>query len=164
MTIWVSPRGVRRLEFGPLPKDAHADPPEAWPPGLRDAVDQVTAYFARERRDFDLPLDLDAATDFQREVYAELVKVPHGRITTYGELAEAMGRGVEVARAVGQAVGANPIPVVIPCHRVVAAEGRLGGFSGGLPAKVALLRVENVDVEGEWETARVHPEILRLDL
>lgn len=154
---------MRRLEFGPLPRDAHADPPEAWPPTLRSAVNQLQEYFARSRRTFDLPLDLDAVTSFQREVYAELITVPHGRVTTYGELAEAVGRA-ELARAVGQAVGANPIPIVIPCHRVVAAEGRLGGFSGGLATKAALLRIENVDVEGETESSRIHPEVLRLDL
>ena len=159
----MSPNGVRRLEFGPLPKDAHADPPEAWPATLKAAVTQVEEYLARKRRVFELPLDLDSATDFQKDVYAELVKVPHGRVTTYGELAESVGR-VELARAVGQAVGANPIPIVIPCHRVVAADSRLGGFSGGLPAKAALLRLENVDVEGETESSRIHPEVLRLDL
>lgn len=154
---------MRRIEFGPLPKDAHADPPESWHPPLRNAVTQLEEYLSKTRRDFDLALDLDGATDFQRQVYAELVKVPYGRVTTYGELAEAVGRA-ELARAVGQAVGANPVPIVIPCHRVVAAESRLGGFSGGLTAKVALLRIENVDVEGESETSRVHPEVLRLDL
>jgi O-6-methylguanine DNA methyltransferase len=126
-------------------------------------VQQLEEYFRRERHDFDLPLDLDAATDFQREVYTQLVKVPHGRVTTYGELAEAVGR-VELARAVGQAVGANPVPVVIPCHRVVAADGRLGGFSGGLGVKVALLAIENVHADGATEVSRIHPEELRLDL
>lgn len=154
---------MRRLEFGPLPKDAHADPTDSWPAVLRAAVSQVQEYFERKRRTFDLPLDLDSATDFQREVYAELVRIPHGRVVTYGELAEAVGRA-ELARAVGQAVGANPVPILIPCHRVVAAEGRLGGFTGGLGVKAALLRTENVDVEGETELSRIHPEVLRLEL
>jgi len=123
----------------------------------------VQEYFDRKRRTFDLPLDLDSATDFQREVYAELVRIPHGRVVTYGELAEAVGRA-ELARAVGQAVGANPVPILVPCHRVVAAEGRLGGFSGGLGVKAALLRTENVEVEGETELSRIHPEVLRLEL
>jgi methylated-DNA-[protein]-cysteine S-methyltransferase len=159
----VSPKGVRRLEFGPLPKDAHADPPETWPDALRSAVAQVEEYFARTRRVFDLPLDLEAVTAFQSDVYAELVRVPYGRVITYGSLAEAVGRP-ELARAVGQAVGANPVPILIPCHRVVAAEGRLGGFSGGLAVKAALLRTENVDVEGETESSRIRPEVLRLEL
>jgi len=159
----VSPKGVRRLEFGPLPKDAHADPPDAWPNVLRSAVTEVEEYFARARRVFDLPLDLEAITAFQSEVYAQLVRVPYGRVITYGSLAEAVGRP-ELARAVGQAVGANPVPILIPCHRVVAAEGRLGGFSGGLAVKAALLRTENVDVEGETESSRIRPEVLRLDL
>lgn len=159
----MSPKGVRRLEFGPLPKDAHADPPDAWPNVLRSAVTEVEEYFARARRVFDLPLDLEAITAFQSEVYAQLVRVPYGRVITYGSLAEAVGRP-ELARAVGQAVGANPVPILIPCHRVVAAEGRLGGFSGGLAVKAALLRTENVDVEGETESSRIRPEVLRLDL
>jgi O-6-methylguanine DNA methyltransferase len=163
MTVWVSDRGLRRIEFGPEPKDGHADPPETWPPLLRSAVEQLEEYFRRERRAFDIPLDLEAATEFQRDVYAHLVQVPHGRITTYGELAESVGRA-ELARAVGQAVGANPIPVVIPCHRVVAADGRLGGFSGGLDVKVALLAIENVHADGPSESSRIHPEVLRLDL
>lgn len=154
---------MRRLEFGPLPKDAHADPPEAWPDVLRAAVAQVREYFGQKRRSFDLPLDLETATDFQREVYAELARVPFGRVITYGDLAAAVGRG-ELARAVGQAVGANPVPILIPCHRVVAAEGRLGGFTGGLAVKAALLRTENVHVEGETEFSRIRPEVLRLDL
>lgn len=154
---------MRRIEFGPLPKDAHVDARETWPEALSAAVVQLEEYFAGARRTFDLPLDLEAATDFQREVYAKLVRVPFGRVTTYGDLAETVSRP-ELARAVGQAVGANPIPILIPCHRVVAAEGRLGGFSGGLAVKAALLRIENVDVEGETETSRIRPEVLRLDL
>lgn len=154
---------MRRVEFGPLPKDAHVDPPESWSPTLTAAVEQLREYFGRSRTVFDVPLDLATATDFQRDVYARLLRIAYGRVTTYGELAESVDRA-ELARAVGQAVGANPIPIFIPCHRVVAADSRLGGFSGGLPAKAALLRLENVEVEGETEVSRVHPEVLRLDL
>lgn len=163
ITVWVSASGVRRVEFGDLPTDAHVGSADAWPPLLARAVTQLREYFAGSRRVFDVPLDLEAVTDFQRDVYAELLKVPHGRLTTYGALAEAIGR-TELARAVGQAVGANPIPIIIPCHRVVAAESRLGGFSGGLAAKVALLAVENVHADGARESSRVYPEVLRLDL
>jgi methylated-DNA-[protein]-cysteine S-methyltransferase len=151
------------VEFGPLPKGAHTDDPDDWPPMLGQVVEQLEEYFERRRTTFDLALDLEAATEFQRGVYAELIKVTYGHVVTYGELAEAVDRP-ELARAVGQAVGSNPIPIVIPCHRVVAADSRLGGFSGGLPAKVALLAVENVEVEGATESSRVHPDVLRLDL
>jgi methylated-DNA-[protein]-cysteine S-methyltransferase len=163
VTVWVSPEGLRRVEFGPLPPEDHTDPPGARPPLLARAVTQVEEYLAGERTAFDLPLDLGVATDFQRAVYGKLVQVPHGRLTTYGALARSLGRP-GAAQAVGQAVGANPIPIVIPCHRVVAADGKLGGYSGGLPVKVALLAVENVEVDGATPTSRVHPEVLRLDL
>jgi len=146
-----------------MPQGHHVDPPEAWPPRLARAVKQLREYLTRERETFDLTLDLEGVTDFQNEVYTQLLAVAHGQIVTYGDLARQVGRP-ELARAVGQAVGANPVPIIIPCHRVVAADGRLGGFSGGLPAKVGLLRVEGIEVDGESPTSRVHPEVLRLDL
>jgi len=163
LTVWVSDAGVRRIEFGPLPRDAHADPPESWPPLLRQAVGQLEEYFRGERAAFDLPLDLPPVSDFQREIYQALARVPLGRVVSYGALAAEVGRP-DLARAVGQAVGANPLPIVIPCHRVVASDGRLTGFGGGLPAKVALLRLERVEVDGERPTSRVRPEVLRLEL
>ncbi len=131
VTVWVSGTGLRRIEFGPLPEHAHTDPPEAWPELLEIAVTQLREYFARERNIFDLPLDLDAVTDFQRSVYDELLKVGYGRLTTYGDLANSVRRP-ELARAVGQAVGANPIPIVIPCEgprgrRVRDQSGSSGG-------------------------------------
>ncbi|HCO13639.1 MAG TPA: hypothetical protein DIT46_05615, partial [Gemmatimonadetes bacterium] len=81
----------------------------------------------------------------------------------YGEIARAVGKP-DQARAVGQAVGANPILIVVPCHRVIASDGRLTGFSGGLRRKVALLRMEGVEVEGASPNSRVHPEVIPLDL
>lgn len=124
---------------------------------------QLRDYFTKDRELFDLALDLQGITDFQHQVYAQLMAVEYGRVVTYGDLAKQVGRP-ELARAVGQAVGANPVPIVIPCHRVVASDGRLGGFSGGLPTKVALLRIEGVEVDGTEPSSRVHPEVLRLDL
>jgi len=103
------------------------------------------------------------ATNFQRQVYQRLLAVEYGHVISYGELARAVG-GPGLARAVGQAVGANPIPIVIPCHRVVGAGGRLTGFGGGLPAKIALLRLEGVDVDGNRPTSRVRPNVIPLDL
>ena len=124
---------------------------------------QLKEYMARERETFDLLLDLEGVSDFQNEVYTQLMAVQYGHVVTYGDLARQVGRP-ELARAVGQAVGANPVPIIIPCHRVVAADGKLGGFSGGLPNKVSLLRVEGIEVDGAKPTSRVHPEVLRLDL
>ncbi len=104
---------------------------------LDRAAAQLAAYFAGDPRRFDLPL-APVGTPFQHRVWKEMLAIPYGRTRTYGELARAVGG---VARAVGQACGANPIPILIPCHRVVAGAGRLGGFSGGLgrASKRALL-------------------------
>lgn len=162
VTVWVSEDGVRRIEFGPLPHEAHMDPESSWPPLLHETVRQLREYFRRERRTFELALDMEA-TDFQRAVYDELVKIQYGHVTSYGDVAAAVGRP-EMARAVGQAVGANPVPIVVPCHRVVASDGKLVGFGGGLPAKVALLRIEGVEVDGVRPSSKVRPEVLRLEL
>ncbi|MFN3763308.1 MAG: methylated-DNA--[protein]-cysteine S-methyltransferase, partial [Anaerolineae bacterium] len=91
---------------------------------------------------FDLPLDL-RGTPFQRRVWEELRRVPYGQTVAYGELARRVGRP-GAARAVGRAVGANPVPIIVPCHRVVGADGSLVGYGGGLEIKAALLRLEGV--------------------
>ena len=91
------------------------------------------------------PLDTSTGTDFQQEVWRELRKVKLGRSVTYGELAERVGKP-GAARAVGSACGANPIPVIIPCHRVLPTNGKLGGFSGGLEWKERLLKVEGIEL------------------
>jgi len=161
----VSAAGVRRIEFAPLPHGTETPvaTPENSAPFLTDTVEQLREYFAGQRTAFDLPLDTSTATAFQATVYEELLRVPYGHVITYGELARRVGRPGG-ARAVGQAVGANPIPIVIPCHRVVSGAGRLGGFSGGLPNKVVLLRLEGVEVDGATPTSRVHPEVIPLRL
>lgn len=125
---------------------------------------QLRDYLAKERRAFDLELDLSGVTsEFQRDVYDRLQEIEFGHVTSYGQIASDIGKP-DQARAVGQAVGANPIPIVIPCHRVVGADGRLTGFSGGLSVKVSLLKLEGVDVEGATATSRVRPEVIPLDL
>lgn len=162
--MWTSSEGVRRIEFGALPRDRHTDPPESWPPHLREAVEQLEEYFDKNRTHFDLTLDLSGVTsDFQREVYDRLQQVEYGHVTSYGQIAGDIGKP-DQARAVGQAVGANPVPIVIPCHRVVGSDLRLTGFSGGLAAKVELLKLEGVDVDGPTPNSRVHPEVIPLDL
>ena len=104
------------------------------------ATGQLGEYFARRRRTFDLPI-APAGSDFQQAVWREVLRIPYGETRSYGEIAARVG-GAAVARAVGLANGANPIPIVIPCHRVVGADGSLVGYGGGLPAKAALLRLE----------------------
>jgi methylated-DNA-[protein]-cysteine S-methyltransferase len=111
-----------------------------------------------------VPLDLGALTPFQLDTCRALAGIGFGKVTTYGALAEELGVGAAGARAIGQAVGANPVAVVIPCHRVIGSDHTLHGYSGGLPRKAWLLRHEGIVVDGEDEHARVHPEELRLEL
>lgn len=101
---------------------------------------QLTEYFDGNRKDFDLPL-APTGTEFQRQVLDELQKIPYGTTTTYGDVARRIGRPKAV-RAVGAANGRNPIPIIIPCHRVIGSTGDMTGFGGGLPTKEALLRLE----------------------
>jgi methylated-DNA-[protein]-cysteine S-methyltransferase len=101
---------------------------------------QLEEYFAGERREFDLPLAPEG-TPFERSVWDELRRIPFGETRSYGEIARAIGRP-SASRAVGRANGANPIPIVVPCHRVIGADGSLTGFGGGLEAKSRLLEIE----------------------
>jgi methylated-DNA-[protein]-cysteine S-methyltransferase len=102
---------------------------------------QLDEYFGNRRHEFDLDLDLRLSADFSRRVLEELAKVPYGETTTYGELAARAARP-RAARAVGTVMNRNPIPIVLPCHRVVGASGSLVGYGGGLERKEALLRLE----------------------
>jgi O-6-methylguanine DNA methyltransferase len=108
---------------------------------LQEARAQLTGYLAGTRRSFDLSLDLSRGTSFQRKVWQTLRRVSYGRLRSYQWVAVRVG-GRQYARAVGNAVGANPMPIVIPCHRIVTQDASLGGFSGGLPTKRRLLRLE----------------------
>lgn len=110
-------------------------------PRLREAQAQLIDYLAGRRQSFDLPLDLSRGTNFQQKVWRTLRGVSYGRLRSYQWVAIRVG-GRQYARAVGNAVGANPMPIVIPCHRIVAHDGSLGGFSGGLPTKRKLLSLE----------------------
>ncbi|WP_460460146.1 methylated-DNA--[protein]-cysteine S-methyltransferase [Angustibacter peucedani] len=110
-------------------------------PLFAEVADQLAQYFARERRVFDLPL-APPGSAFQQRVWAALREIPYGTTCSYGEVAAAIGLGPEASRAVGSANGSNPVPVVVPCHRVVGADGSLTGFGGGLPRKRFLLDLE----------------------
>ncbi|MBU1360170.1 MAG: methylated-DNA--[protein]-cysteine S-methyltransferase [Gammaproteobacteria bacterium] len=112
-------------------------------PVLRKAAAQLGDYFAGRRQHFDLPLDLSHGTDFQRSVWQALLAIAPGQTTSYGALSTAVGRPAAV-RAVGSAVGRNPISVIVPCHRVIGSDGSLTGYAGGLHRKTALLQLEGV--------------------
>lgn len=117
-----------------------------WPqvpshPVLLAAVRQLEDYFAGARTAFALPLDLQLGTPFQRDVWRALLAIPPGRTTSYGALGRTLGRP-QAARAVGAAVGRNPVSIVVPCHRVLGTAGALTGYAGGLERKIALLRLE----------------------
>ncbi|MEB3961675.1 methylated-DNA--[protein]-cysteine S-methyltransferase [Streptomyces kunmingensis] len=124
--------------FGTEPAEA----PDA--PLLAEARRQLAEYFTGRRRGFELPLDWSLITGFNREVLRELAAgVPYGAVVGYGELAARVGQP-RAAQAVGAAMGANPLPVVVPCHRVVERDGGIGGFGGGLETKRKLLALEGV--------------------
>lgn len=109
------------------------------------AVTQLEEYFAGTRTDFDVPVRL-SGTEFQRAVWSELSELPFGSVISYGEIGHATGRAT-AGRAVGGAVGANPIPIIVPCHRVLASNKRITGYSGGngIPTKVWLLDHEGIE-------------------
>ena len=111
------------------------------PTVLKETASQLEEYFAGERTEFDVPMELDG-TPFQKEVWAELSRIGYGETISYGELARRVGRP-RGPRAVGQANGHNPIPIIVPCHRVLAGNG-IGGYGGGLKVKRALLAIEGV--------------------
>jgi len=163
IAVWVTRHGIRRIgSVTPeMIEDGHWD--AGGHPTLSVALHQLNQYFDGKRKRFHLPLDFSGATKFQRGIYERLTEIPYGRIVSYGDIADEIGVA-GAARAVGQAVGANPLPIVVPCHRVVRSDGRLGGYSGGLRNKVALLAIEGVGVDGYQSRSRVHPELLQLPL
>ena len=109
-------------------------------PLLKEAARQLKSYFAGELKEFSLPLE-PSGTDFMKQVWAALCGIPYGKTATYGEIAEKVGRP-KAARAVGLANNRNPIPIFIPCHRVIGADGSLTGYAGGLDMKKKLLDLE----------------------
>jgi methylated-DNA-[protein]-cysteine S-methyltransferase len=115
------------------------------PARLDDVRRELDEYFAGRRRDFDLPIDWALASAFGRRVLHATAAIPFGQVSTYGAVAAEAGNP-KASRAAGRALGANPIPIVVPCHRVVGAGGRLTGYTGGLHRKVALLRLEGVEL------------------
>ena len=132
----------RRRSEPPLERWLRSHLTRAEPPVLHTALAQLREYFAGKRRQFDVPID-PAGTEFQQRVWDAVTAIPFGETTSYGKIAAALG-GSTVARAVGAAVGANPIPIIIPCHRVIGSDDSLTGYGGGLRMKIWLLRHEGV--------------------
>lgn len=116
---------------------------------LQEPIRQLRAYFAGKLEKFDLALSL-AGTPFQLDVWRRLCEIPYGETISYGELARRIGNS-KAARAVGLANGSNPIPIVIPCHRVIGSNGKLTGYGGGLPIKEKLLGLERRAATGDSE-------------
>ena len=122
------------MRYDPEPEWIYKEQP------LAEARRQLSEYFAGDRKEFDLPLS-QHGTEFQLRVLEELKTIPYGETTSYGDIAKRIGRPKAV-RAVGAANGRNPIPIIVPCHRVIGSSGDLTGFGGGLDTKTALLRLE----------------------
>jgi methylated-DNA-[protein]-cysteine S-methyltransferase len=132
--------GIQAIEFLNGRKRSSDCPCDDLHPLLLEAGKQLSAYFAGQFREFDLPLEMHG-TDFQLRVWNQLRKIPYGETRSYGDLARALGAPAAV-RAVGAANGANPIAIVVPCHRVIGSNGTLTGYGGGLPLKKRLLELE----------------------
>ena len=159
-------RGIVRIQF-PDASDAKAIRRLAMdddltltepPPAVARAIAQVIRHLRGDAQDFrDMPLDLSGVAEFHLRVYKSARKIPSGKTVSYGELASRIG-APGAARAVGQALGKNPLPIVVPCHRVLAANGKVGGFSayGGVGTKRRILAVEGVELDDgvRWHRSR----------
>lgn len=170
--LWVAvtAKGVATIHYG-------AEPPESelrrlqrvYGPGVvpdhrRSSVlaRELDQYFRGKRRTFDIPVDLAGLTPFQRRVLGQTARIPFGELLTYQKIATRLGNA-KASRAVGGAVGANPIPIIVPCHRVIATDGSLGGYAGGLDAKRILLAIERPGAipAGGWPPAHRAPGTTR---
>ncbi|MGE0097377.1 MAG: methylated-DNA--[protein]-cysteine S-methyltransferase [Hydrogenophaga sp.] len=143
MVLAATPQGLSGIWFQ---GQRHGPDTSAWQRAtdvavLQQAMTQLAAYFAGRRKAFDLPLDLRAGTAFQQRVWQALLEIAPGGTTSYGALSKRIGSPGAV-RAVGAAVGRNPVSIVVPCHRVIGTDGSLTGYAGGLERKIALLALE----------------------
>jgi methylated-DNA-[protein]-cysteine S-methyltransferase len=164
--LWVAvgPRGVLNIHYGPEPSPlelrriVRAYGPGVLPDARRvdDVARELDQYFSGKRREFDVAIDLSPLTPFQRKVLAVTARVPYGELITYAKVAHHTGND-KAYRAAAGAIGDNPIPIVVPCHRVVASDGTLGGYAGGLEAKRRLRKLERgADVpRGGWPPAHL---------
>lgn len=143
LTVALSPTGVAPSECGSASGRRRADGAA----GLMDtARSELTGYFAGRLRSFETPLDLRLVKGFRRQVVEHLRRIPYGRTESYAEVARAVDNPKAV-RAVGSACSHNPVPIFVPCHRVLTSDGRIGGYLGGLAAKEYLLELEGITVK-----------------
>ena len=153
LTVFVTRRGVVRIAYADEPIDALLDdmatrlsPRILRAPGSTDAARrELEAYFAGQRQAFDVPVDWSLIHGFATGVLRATAQIPFGRTSSYAQVAMSAG-SPRAARAAGNALGSNPIPIVVPCHRVLHADGGLGGYSGGLERKRMLLQLEGVEL------------------
>ncbi|TCO24762.1 methylated-DNA-[protein]-cysteine S-methyltransferase [Kribbella steppae] len=144
LSLAVDDAGLCRLNFGRVDQHLEQDPL------LTETQEQLKAYFAGELKEFTVPLSVRGGSEFERAVWAQLSRIPYGEMQTYGEVAKIVG-DAGAARAVGVACNRNPIAVVVPCHRVVGAGGKMVGFGGGIPLKRHLLELEaRITLETLW--------------
>jgi methylated-DNA-[protein]-cysteine S-methyltransferase len=151
LTVFVTPRGLVRLSYPGEPIDDQLDELAAFisprvmaaPERTDDVRRQLDSYFGGTRRDFELPIDWRLMRGFRADVLRATARIPFGSVVSYRDVAAAAG-SPNAYRAAGNALGSNPVPIVVPCHRVVHAGGGLGGYTGGLERKQFLLRLEGV--------------------
>lgn len=146
--IAASERGLTSIDLSPSTRRATTGQRQTGEAGeiatlLAEAQAQLLAYIEGRRREFSMPVDMSAGTPFQRKVWKAITRIPYGRVRSYQWVATRVG-GKQYARAVGMALGANPVPIVVPCHRIIAHDGSLGGFGCGLSMKRRLLTLEGI--------------------
>ncbi|KHO61793.1 cysteine methyltransferase [Thermoanaerobacter sp. YS13] len=143
LTIFSSGKGICRINF-----ENETSLLEGFKGGsdfyIEECIRQLDLYFQKKLKNFDVRLDLQG-TNFQKAVWREISKIPYGKVKTYGEIAKLIGKP-KATRAVGQALNKNPIPIIIPCHRVIGKDGNLTGFGGGIEIKKFLLSLEGVKI------------------
>ena len=143
IAILASSKGIKKISFNPkkeISELSTATKLRSDDPYLFGIFNQLKEYFAGTRKEFDVPLDIEG-TDFQKRVWEELRKIPYGKTISYKSLSEKLG-SVKAIRAVGKANGQNPVAIIIPCHRVIGADGSLVGYAGGKAIKEKLLHLE----------------------
>ena len=142
ITILANENSIIGIDFGIV---RQTNSLEKMTPVVEQCICELDEYFNKKRKKFDVKIEL-FGTDFQKKVWNALMTIPYGKTCSYGAIARAVGNS-KAMRAVGSANGANPIPIIVPCHRVIASSGDIGGYSGGLAIKRTLMSIENITLK-----------------